>query len=383
MDKKNLIITSIDGWSNERWLEYRKPMFHVKQFIFDITGVEPAEYLKPGEYNYIFLKAFFETDQWREFIFPCIGASEIGLYMISNKYKSRTELYYEKVGILNRPHEDNDAMFWGRELEEQVAEKWQYWDGSKEGMRINYMAGKIQRKCRRMKAYIRNKACPWLFVSLDRVINKIGTKKEGSLECKNMSGYSAGMWESGLPPFHIIQGQAQILGSLLDYNELAILIDGRNMEVYPFEREEGIVNAIYEESKDFFERVKIGIQHFILSLVCPDEKQSKLHLHFVDAKAPEIGNSVADENYLAERYIDLGGEKIGTSVELQLAKQYDSVKKEILLLEEKKRGFANKLKVEMQGRSTLSFRGTQSKVTWRKTSAGNRVLKVSIDESLF
>lgn len=111
-------------------------------------------------------------DDWLSYRYSGIGASEVGTIMGLDDYKSSIELYYEKIGQGSRYTLENLAMFLGKEQEDFIASIWQHWDGTVEGMIANYRAGKIVRRCQRVNAYVRNPKYPWLFVSLDRKINK-------------------------------------------------------------------------------------------------------------------------------------------------------------------------------------------------------------------
>ena len=117
-------------------------------------------------------------------------------------------------------------MFLGKQAEDKNAEMWEYWDGSVEGMIKNFYSGNKVRRCRRLNAYVQNPKYKWLFVSLDRVINKHTWKGvefgEGTLELKNLSSYEADKWEGGIPLKHLLQVQTQMAVCEFDYGELAV-----------------------------------------------------------------------------------------------------------------------------------------------------------------
>lgn len=393
MNRKNLILTSTVGMTREAWLEFRKPMTHVKKFIIEWLNVIPAPTPETNESffdpknkgTYPWLKELFSTDQWKGFQFPCLGASEVSTVMGLNPYKSIIELYYEKIGIKDVFDQDNAAMFWGRELEEQVCEKWQYWDGNVEGMIANFSAKNIVRRCRRINSYAQNKAFPWLFVSLDRVINKTKTDKEvfdeGSLEGKTISGYAADMWEGGIPPMYVAQLQTQILVFDFGFGEIAILKDGRHFDVIPFDKHEGICESVKRQSKSFFDKVKVGIENYLLYLYCPDEDQKALHYAECERLAPEPDGSVAYEKYLSGAYKDrnIGGIP-GGSVELELARQYVFCNGKLKDFEEIKREASNKLKGFLGDHNKIDL-GEDGTVTWKEASNGVRSMRVNVKMS--
>lgn len=357
------------------WLAFRQPVTHISKFIDEQAGDQKL--------TYDLVATILLSSEWQQFIFPCVGGSEVATVMGLNDYKSSTELFYEKAGTKPVPDFDNAAMFWGRELEEQIADKWQYWTGNVDDMIENYKAGKIIRKCRRHNAYIQNKLFPWLFVSLDRLINKeksdlkkYDEAKEGVLECKTISGWSADKWENGFPPQYIVQVQTQIGCTELEFGEMAILKDGRYMDVLPFDKHPEIISNIIQKTNIFYSNVKQAAAHYILSLY-GNEEQKKTHLALMDNFAPEPDGSVSYENYLKQNKVDKGGEIIGTDEMYLCAKEYETLQTTVKDWEEKKRFASNKLKTFIGERSKIDF-GSKGTISWKADSRGIRSLRISI-----
>jgi putative phage-type endonuclease len=363
MKTKNLILTKTSGMSREDWLNFRQPTFHVKNNINEFlkaAGISEEDFWRRSEASYRLLQDFFSSDQWKNFLFPVIGASEISPILGLSPYKSSIELYYEKIGVKEVFDNDNVAMFWGRELEEQIAQKWQYWDGSPEGMIENFKNENIIRKCRRLNAYVQHKDFPWLFASLDRVINKqniivadeakANALEEGSLECKTISGFSANMWEHGIPPMYVAQLQTQLIASETQYGEIAILKDGRYFEVYPFDRHEVFCERIITESRGFFDRVKKGIEQYFLWKVAPEIDQQNLHSAGYDQLSPEPDGSEAYKAYLSQTYQNsiAAMEVEGGVAESELARQYAFLNGRVKDLEYIQTECSNKLKAFMK-----------------------------------
>lgn len=379
MNKKDLILTSTVGMPREAWLEFRQPLTHIRSFFK--KWVDAVKGPQPEYFTFDILKEFFSTDAWKDFVFPCIGGSEVATLLALNPYKSIIELYYEKIGAKPIYDFDNVAMFWGRELEEQIAEKWQYWDGSPEGLINNFKEDNIIRKCRRLNAYVQNKKFPWLFVSLDRVINKQMTGKEevneGSLECKTISGYSAAMWESGIPPMYVAQLQGQLLACDFGYGEISILKDGRYFEVYPFDKHDIICDRIIKTSKAFFELVKEGAKQFLLYSHCQDEEKMNYYAE-LERIAPEPDGSEAYKNYLSEKYSQEQPTGIlGGIVEETLAQDYKYFAEEIKVLDLKQTEAANKLKAFMKENIKIDL-GKAGSVTWKDNGKGSRTFRVNV-----
>lgn len=393
MNKANLILTSTRDMNREQWLEFRQPLTHIKKFISEqwkevlkANGepipIEKSFWEMDQASIYAGLKTFFKSKQWEEFLFPVIGASEVATILGLNPYKSSIELFFEKSGPKQVFDFDNVAMFWGRELEEQIANKWQYWDGTPEGMIENFANKNILRKCRRLNAYVQNKQFPWLFVSLDRVINKTKTEQEvideGSLECKTISGFSANMWEGGIPIMYVAQLQAQLIACEFTFGEIAILKDGRYFEVYPFDRSQEIVDRIIKDSKEFFDIVKEGAANWLLHQFAPTDELKQIHYARIEEIAPEPDGSEAYKNYLSDTYKTDKGEGItGGIVELELAKEYKYFAARIKDFETLQLERSNKLKAVMKDSPKLDF-GEAGSATWKVDGRGTRSFRVNV-----
>jgi putative phage-type endonuclease len=390
MNKKNLILTPTRDMSRHEWLAFRQPINHVRNFIvqwyakhLDVPPPKQEELFLRSEVTVTILKKCFESQEWKDFVFPCIGASEISPLLGLNPYYSVIELFFEKVSIKPYYDEDNVAMFWGRELEEQIAQKWQYWDGSPEGMIANFAAGDRKRKCRRTNFYTQNKEFPWIFCSLDRIINKQGTDEEvvdeGALECKTISGFYAKMWENEIPPMHVVQHQTQLGVLEFQYGELAILKDGRYFDVMPFDRHQGIIDRLIKESKNFFDNVKYAIERWLLHQATTDENYQQQLYSEIEFVAPEPDGSDSYKNYLSETYQNSisGKEVVGTAVEEELARQYKWYDKRMKDFDYLKTESRNKLCAFMKDIPVLTL-GELGKVTWREEGQKGRVFRVNV-----
>jgi putative phage-type endonuclease len=374
MKTTNLVITPVKYMHHTEWLAFRQPVNHVRTFIDSIHN--------GNEITYESLTHTFKTNEWYEFVFPCIGSSEMSTVMGLNPYQSIIELFYLKVGIKEQMDFDNSAMFWGRELEEQIAQKWQYWDKDADSMIQNYKTEKMLRRCRKLNAYIQNMRSEWIFVSVDRIINQLKngkeTKTEGILECKCISGYTADQWEHGFPPGYVIQQQTQLGTIELTYGEIGLLKDGRHMEVYPFDYNESIYSTVVRKSKLFFDSIKKSLEHFFLAQYAEDLQTKLDHLAEIDRLAPEPDGSIAYENYLKENKTDKGIEKRGGDEEFGLAVDYLKYKSTIEDWEVKQRECSNKLKTFMgEGGSFIDF-GERGYVSWRADVKGTRRFMVKI-----
>jgi putative phage-type endonuclease len=301
--------------------------------------------------------------EWLDYRQNGLGASETAAILGVDPYKAAIQVFNEKVyGKIQ--YEETIPAFMGKYLEDCVAELWQFWDGNQEGMMENYKLKKTVRKCRRVNAFVHNPEYPWLFASPDRIINKNGAQEEAILEIKTISGFAANMWENGIPPMYIIQLQTYLLITGLQYGELAILKDGRYLEVYPFERNENIIAAIIEKTREFWDKVE-------------QARRVKHDEHLVNQIAPEPDGSEAWANYLKEQYKGDKSEREGTLTEFELGKKYLQLCEQIGELETEKTEQSNKIKNLMGETEVLTF-GAAGKITWKANVKGVRTFKCSL-----
>jgi len=322
--KSNLIITPITGWDKSKWLQFRK---------------------------------------------QGIGASDIGTILGYNQYKSAIELWYEKLTLEPELSVESIAIFMGHYHEDTVADLWQYWDGTEAGMIKNYREGKIVRKNRRINAYVQNPKYPWLFVSLDRIINKGERGDEGALEIKTIAGYEAAKWSTGIPPAHIVQVLTQIMVCEFKFGEIAAMQDGRTFNVWPFEYNEVICEQIKVRTKEFWDTVLQGrilltrkyeaVKSFNMKLA--DELQAEL-----ETLEPPPDNSEAYAKFLKDKYnrsLAQVGLVKGTDADYLIAEEHKRLKGKIKDLETEMRLCENTLKSRIKEGTALDF-GDKGKVNW-------------------
>lgn len=205
------------------------------------------------------------TPEWFEFRRNGIGGSEVGAILRLDPYQTAAQIYAEKVGVYERRREDVEATFWGRKHEDDIADSWQYWNGTKEGYIQQYNSGNIVRKCRKINAIIVNPKYPWLFGSLDRFITKdsgvnmiTGEPLDdiGILELKTLSYWGSRVWEDGIPIYYLAQIHQYMIIMECDYAEIAILRDGSKFDVEYIQRDEQLCQKILNITHDFwFNRV--------------------------------------------------------------------------------------------------------------------------------
>ena len=318
-----------------------------------------------------------DRNDWLNYRKTGVGASEVGCIMGLSPYKSNIELFYEKIGEGIGRNIENIFMFMGKQSEDKIAELWQYWEGSEQSIIDNFYAGKVVRRCQRVNAYVRNPKFPWLFVSLDRKINKTESKGEGALEIKTLSSYESDKWEGGIPPSHLVQVQTQIGVCEFEFGELAVQKDGRRFEVYEFDFKPELFESIVESTHDFWQRVEmaraIATKKFEaqanFNIRAVQELEARLH-----ELEPAPDGSDAYNDFMKRKYnLVSPGEISGTLVELEHALSHKAKKAEIKKIEEEVQLHENTLKRFMGEKDFLNLGEGNGFVSWKANVKGSRI----------
>ena len=209
-------------------------------------------------------------DEWLNLRKHSMGGSTMGTVMGMDDYKSPARLYEEYVGLMPEDEVRNEAVIMGRYMEAFVADLWQYWNPSakaEEKTKVlldNIESKNIVRKCETVDKMLIHPEYPFISANIDRLIlpNEFETYN-GILEIKTMNGRTEEQWDIGFPPKYLIQLQLYIwlydsIFGNCNYGEIAILVDGRSLRVYRFEKDAEIIEAIKEYGIDFWNRVEKG-----------------------------------------------------------------------------------------------------------------------------
>jgi putative phage-type endonuclease len=302
----------------------------------------------------------FTKDQWLAYRKKGLGCSEVGTVMNLNKYSSPMQLFYQKVGVAEDTKLNNMAMLSGVLLEDTVLDMWSYWQGSPDSVVENYDNGTRVREAFKPHVYAHNKKYPWLFGGPDALFMHEG--KPAVLEVKTMSSFVRDIYEGGLPPYYITQVYAYMMLFDVDYAELVVLVDGRDIAVHTFEKDEEMVTIIDKEGSAFWAN--------ILNARGMEESEMK-------AIEPKVNGSSAETEFIKERF---QGDKqlnfIPQTDDILLATQnyLDCLQKEKDIKEEKTFN-ANFLKNEMGEHTAIDFPNKDYKVTWN-IGKRNRTLSV-------
>ena len=318
------------------------------------------------------------SEEWFEFRKNGIGGSEAATVLGINKYDTAARLFHEKIGTIDHRKDDNERMLFGRVLEEQIANIWRYFDGSKDGYVENYNNNRIIRECRNLNGYAVNPNYPWLFGSVDRLINIKGgfnlitgepLSTEAILECKNLSYWSAQQWEDGIPIYFLVQVHVYMIIFETDYAEIAMLVDGGNFVVEKVMRDDQLVERILSITKDFWykrilpakEALKNRSEHELIGNIVEIERCESI----IQRLEPESDDSDAYAEFMEERFVKEREQTIGTLAQLKVAKDYRFLMSLRTHLDKVMQGIKNKFIKDFTDKDTESFDfGSLGYVNW-------------------
>jgi putative phage-type endonuclease len=342
------------------------------------------------------------SEEWYEFRKNTIGGSEIGTILGINKYDTAARLFHEKLGDIPIRKDDNESMFWGRELEDKIANVWRFYDGTEFGYIENYKNGKIIRDCRSVNGYIINPKYPWLSASVDRLINVKGginlltgetLKTEGILECKNLSYNAARIWLDNIPIFYLAQMQQYMIILDTDYGEISILQDGNKLRVEKFQRDDALCERIINISKGFWYNRMIPAKEAHQKKVEAEKsgnfREAEKWEGEIQRLEPEPDNSEAYTSFMNERFLKERESMEGTMGLFDLCKK-DKVLNGIKgIIDDERTGIKNTLIKELtvNGAEVIDF-GNLGTVDWserkgtKSRTFNNRIKEKPSEEQL-
>lgn len=181
-------------------------------------------------------------EEWKEQRRKGIGGSDAAVIAGLNKWKSPIRLYLEKIGEF-KDTEENEAMYWGKKMEDLVAKEYSERTG-------NYVE--------RRNFILIHPDHDWMIANLDRVIYpNDDSKGPGVLECKNVSEYRKEEWKDDeVPPEAYCQLQHYLAVTGYEWGAIAALVGGNKFIRKEFERDEEFISGLISIEADFWKRVE-------------------------------------------------------------------------------------------------------------------------------
>ncbi|WP_182103758.1 YqaJ viral recombinase family nuclease [Niallia taxi] len=246
--------------------------------------------------------------EWLQARSKGIGGSDAGIILGLNKYRTKFELWLEKTGQVEPVELDNEAIYWGNEMEDVVAKEFEK-RTEKKVRRVNYMFSHPEHH--------------FIKANLDRVL--VG--ESALLECKTASAFLAKEWEGEeVPDTYLVQVQHYLGVTGKEVAYIAVLVGGNKFIWKEIKRDEELISIIFEAERHFWE------------------------FHVLGGNVPELDGSSAAEQYLKERYdrAERFKQIILPSDAKTLLQQYQQVKDNEKLVGAAKREIENKLKATLE-----------------------------------
>ncbi|MCU9614120.1 YqaJ viral recombinase family protein [Caldibacillus lycopersici] len=241
-----------------------------------------------------------------------IGGSDAGIILGLNKYRTAFELWLEKTGQVEPQEIDNEAIYWGNQMENVVAKEFERRTGKKV-RRTNYMYNHPEYS--------------FIKANVDRVI--VG--ESAILECKTASAHLYKEWAGEeIPATYLVQVQHYLGVTGKEKAYIAVLIGGNRFIWKEIERDDELIHMIFEAEKHFW------------------------NYHVEQNIAPALDGSSAAEKYLKEKYelAEANKEVVLPSEYKDLLLQYEKVKQDESLIKTAKTEIENKIKAELKDAET-------------------------------
>ncbi|MBM7585811.1 putative phage-type endonuclease [Bacillus pakistanensis] len=279
--------------------------------------------------------------EWLEERTKGIGGSDVGIILGLNKYRTPFELWLEKTGQVEPVEIDNEAIYWGNEMENVVAKEFEKRTG---------------KKVRRSNFMFTHPEIPYAKANVDRFV--VG--ESSVLECKTASAYLAKDWaEDEVPDTYLVQVQHYLGVTGKEKGYIAVLIGGNRFVWKEIERDDELIDMIFKAVKHFWE------------------------FHVQQGNPPELDGSSAAEKFLKEKYDRAEKEKqiILPAEYKDLIDQYRQLKADEKLVTTAKKEIENKIKDTLKDAET----GTVGDyiVSWKnqsRTSVDSKALKAKFPD---
>lgn len=329
-----------------------------------------------------------------------VGGSECALILgLQKKYRPcLQEVFHIKTGTLQYQQPTSRAMIRGKILEPIVADVWRLYEGDSDSWKDTIMqyrdgdrATKNQlavRNCRNLTGYYVNQKYPWLFASLDYFAEKntpgiLDGKihKEGfPVEIKTVNQNYARLWESGIPVYHVVQLNHEMICTNSDYGEIAVLFpDDFSFKIFPFYKDEELCDRIIHWTKIFWDKVlesrKAKDQMDKFYQAGQVEKGDEMQA-IIDSNEPEPDDGEAYLEFIKERY------KPGfiSEIEGEISLYYDTLEYNLAgeigkIMDDRQRGIKNQVLklLETTGAQSIKF-GDLGRITYNEDKNKSRTL---------
>lgn len=182
-----------------------------------------------------------DEKKWLEARREGIGGSDASIIVGLNRWKSPFQLWLEKTGKAEAEDlSGNEYVYWGKVLEEAVANRFCELTGKK-----------VQRR-----GLLQMDEYPYIRASVDRMV--VG--ENAGLECKTCNGFAAKEWEDDeVPAAYYVQCQHYMMVTGCERWYIAVLIGGNHFVWKEIPRSDSEIDILLQAEIDFWHKVEEGI----------------------------------------------------------------------------------------------------------------------------
>ncbi|HIG0360442.1 YqaJ viral recombinase family protein [Clostridium botulinum] len=227
---ENVVYANEPQVDLKQWLkERRKGVSDGKKFVKRYYGLDCDLLIKTTDLSH---------SDWLEARKLGITGTDLGGLTGVSKYSTPIKIYLDKIGELE-PTEDNEAMYWGRIMEDVIAKDFQ---SRNDNMKVN-----------RVNAILKHPEYEWALGNIDRLITNDNGEK-GILEIKTVSEYIKTAWEGEeVPPQYMVQLQWYMFVAGVKFGYFAALIGGNKYIQKYVERDEELIEILKNIAQNFWE----------------------------------------------------------------------------------------------------------------------------------
>lgn len=286
-----------------------------------------------------------DHDEWLKQRNKGIGGSDAGAVMGLNPYKSAFTLWHEKTGRISSYVPDNEAMRYGRDMEEYVAKRF---------------CEETGKKVQRSGFSYQSAEHPWMLANIDRKV--VG--ENAGLECKTANVFAEKIYDDGvIPDSYYCQCLHYMAVCDFDRMYLACYIPQRGLKHFCIEREDvkDDLEALIEAEGDFWKMVQEDRRPYV--------DDSKSTAKTISLMMHEPISHEADP----EKGLDL------SDMEDQL-NQLSDIKAQIKELTAAKSGLENQITDRLKDEKTDIAFSLFKKITWKeqaRTTIDGEALKAN------
>lgn len=270
-----------------------------------------------------------DRDKWLQARDMGIGGSDAGVVAGLSRWKSQYRLWQEKTKQVE-PEDmtDNEYIYWGRVLEQLVAD------------RFCEVTGKKVHK----RGLMQSEEEPFMLASVDRLV--VG--ENAGLECKTANSYAGKEWDDDkVPDAYYAQCQHYMAVTGMEKWYIAVLIGGNHFVWKEIPRNEDDIKALIECEREFWQHVQDGTPPAIDgSDSCTQALKEKFRGGLTDPI--ELNSEAAD---LVDEYQKM--KETSTDIKVQM----DLIKNKLCaMLGDYETGYAGEVKVSWKtqaGRTTI------------------------------